>query len=115
MPCARRIPASGRITRGITRNKLITQTMAFVEKQWPAWRQYKTRNIAEAEEDLNSQLCKFLSDRARDDFPMAVFHHEERQGRRRKSDLSANPSSKAIEATIYESIYEPFLVMEGKR
>ena len=110
-----RIPASGKITKGIKPNTLVNQTMAFVEKQLPAWRDDKTRKFAEAEEELNGQLCKFLNDRASDDFPMAKFHHEERQGNRRRVDFSANPSSKAIKASIYESIYEPFLVMEGKR
>jgi hypothetical protein len=110
-----RIPASGRITRGITPNRLITQTIAFVEKQLPAWRDDRTRKSAQAEEELNGQLCKFLADRARDGFPMTVFHHEERQGRHRRADFSANPSSKAIAAAVYDSIYEPFLVMEGKR
>lgn len=109
------IPAIGKITRGITPNKLITQTIAFVEKQLPAWRDDEARKNADVEEELNGQLCKFLIDRARDDFPMTIFHHEERQGSRRRSDFSASPSSKAIEAAIYESIYEPYLVMEGKR
>lgn len=89
--------------------------MAFVERLLPAWRDDTTRKYVEAEEALNGQLCKFLNDRARDEFPMAVFHHEERQGTKRRVDLSANPSSNAIKAAIYESIYEPFLVMEGKR
>ena len=73
------------------------------------------RAAAEAEDDLNGQLCKYLSDRARSGFPMACFHHEERQTGRRRVDLSVLPSSKAIEAAIYESIYDPFLVIEGKR
>ena len=30
-------------------------------------------------------------------------------------DMSATPSLKAIRANLYESIYEPFLVIEGKR
>jgi hypothetical protein len=89
--------------------------MAFVEKQLPTWRDDTSRKPAEAEEELNGQLCKFLNDRARETFPMAVFHHEERQVRRRRVDLSAGPSSKAIEAAVYESIYQPYLVMEGKR
>jgi hypothetical protein len=81
----------------------------------PAWRDDTTRQYAEAEEELNGQLCKYLDDRARDEFPMAVVHHEERQGNQRRVDMSANPSLKAIKAAIYDSIYDPFLVMEGTR
>ena len=107
--------SSGKLTREPTPNALVNQTMVFVEKELPSWRDDKTRKYAEAEEALNAQLCKYLNDRGRDHFPMAVFHHEERQGTKRRVDLSANPSSKAIKAAVYESIYEPFLVMEGKR
>lgn len=108
-------PSSGRVSKGIAPNTLVNQTIAFVERQLPAWRDDRTRKYAEAEEALNGQLCKFLNDRARDEFPMAIFHHEERQGTKRRVDFSANPSSKAIKAAAYESLYDPFLVMEGKR
>jgi hypothetical protein len=89
--------------------------MAFVERQLPAWRDDKSRQYVESEEDLNAQLCKYLNDCARDGFPMAMFHHEEKQGARRRVDLSALPTGKAIRAAIYASIYDPFLVLEGKR
>jgi hypothetical protein len=109
------IPASGRITNGIKPNTLVEKTIKFVEDQLPQWRDDKTRSAVESEEDLNGQVCKFLNDRARDNFPMANFHHEEKQGKRRRVDLSVVPSSKAIEAALYGSIYIPFLVIEGKR
>ena len=109
------VPASGRITRGISPNTFVNETIKFVENQLHMWRDDQGRPNVEAEEDLNGQLCKFLNDRAREGFPMALFHHEERQGKRRRIDLSVLPSSKAIEAAIYDSIYEPFLVIEGKR
>lgn len=109
------MPAIGRITRGIAPGTLVSETVAFVENHLPEWRDDKTRGFAEAEEDLNGQLCKFLNNRARDDFPMAFFHHEERQGDRRRVDMSALPTSQAINAKMYEHIYDPFLVMEGKR
>ena len=108
-------PPSGKITRGIKPNTFVDKTTKFVERQLPKWRDDKTRPVVEAEEGLNGQLCKFLNDRARDEFPMAYFHHEEKQGKRRRVDLSALPSTKAIEAAMYESIDVPFLVMEGKR
>jgi hypothetical protein len=108
-------PISGKITHGIEPGTLLRQTMGFVEESLPAWRDDATREFVEAEEELNGQLCKFLNHRAREEFPMAYFHHEERQGGRRRADLSALPTSKAIEAEGYESIYEPILLIEGKR
>ena len=108
-------PASGTLTKGIKPNTFIEKTMKFVEQQLPKWRDDGTRPVVESEEDMNGQLCKFLNDRARDNFPMANFHHEERQGKRRRVDLSVVPSTKAIEAALYDSIYVPFLVIEGKR
>ena len=108
-------PSSGRITSGITPNTFVEKTLKFIEDQLPEWRDDKTRPVVEAEEDLNGQLCKYLNDRARENFPMAYFHHEEKQGKRRRVDMSVLPSTKAIEAALYDSIYVPFLVIEGKR
>jgi hypothetical protein len=108
--------AGGRITRGIIPNTLVEHTIEFVATQLPLWRDDETRTLVEAEELLNSQLCKFLEARARSQFPMALFHHEEHQGKRRRVDISAAPTLEAIEAAIYlKSIYDPFLVFEGKR
>ncbi len=92
------------------------RTIEFVAAQLPFWCDDDTRPLVEAEELLNSQLCKFLEARARSQFPMAFFHHEEHQGKRRRVDISAAPPPEAIEAAIYhKSMYDPFLVFEGKR
>ncbi|HUY34108.1 MAG TPA: hypothetical protein VMV69_15275 [Pirellulales bacterium] len=116
MARSRRRGADGKITRGIDRHALVERTIEFVATQLPLWRDDPKRASVEAEEQLNSQLCKFLAARARCQFPMASFHHEERQGKRRRVDMSAGPTLDAIEAASYlESIYVPFLVMEGKR
>lgn len=109
------IPAGGRISSGIEPNAFVKKTAKFVEGELSKWRDDNTRPAVEAEEELNGQLCKFLNDSARDNFPMACFHHEEKQGKRRRVDMSVLPSTKAIEATLYDSIYIPFLVIEGKR
>lgn len=109
------VASGGVISRGIARNTFIEKTITFVEGQLPKWRDDETRVSLESEEELNGQLCKFLNDRARHEFPMAMFHHEEKQGKRRRVDLSVVPSSKAIQAALYDSIYVPFLVIEGKR
>ena len=108
-------PMSGRITRGLKPRAFLEKTIDFIGSRLPEWRDDATRPGATAEEELNGQLCKFLNDRARVAFPMAVFHHEEKQGSRRRVDISASPSTKAIEAALYESIYVPYLVIEGKR
>jgi len=107
---------AGEITREVDRHTLVERLIDFIEKQLPYWRVNPGRPSAEAEEQLNSQLCKFLNAHASLNFPMASFHHEERQGTRRSVDISAGPTLRAIAAMTYlESIYEPFLVLEGKR
>ncbi len=109
-------PVGGVISKGIDANAFAWRTIEFVEAQLPLWRDDPNRPNATAEEELNGQLCKFLNDRARDHFPMAFFHHEEKQGARRRVDMSVLPSSGALAAVQYSgTIYEPFLVMEGKR
>jgi hypothetical protein len=51
----------------------------------------------------------------RENFSMAYFHHEERQTGRRRVDLSAlPPDPTVIEGRSY-NIFQPFLVLEGKR
>jgi hypothetical protein len=106
----------GQITTGITPNSLVGQTILFVEERLPMWRDDSTRPYVEGEEDLNAQLCKYLNAQARHNFPMAYFHHEEKQGARRRVDLSALPTPDAVQAIVYfDSIYNPFLVLEGKR
>jgi hypothetical protein len=115
---APKTPANGKITRGITPHILLEKTIAFVEQQLPKWRDDKTRELADAEEVLNGQLCKFLNDRARMKFPMAFFHHEEKQAPGRRVDISALPTlevTKAMKAGLYQSIYDPIFVIEGKR
>lgn len=105
----------GRITRNLGGGTLVQKTVAFVLGRLPEWRDDPDRPEHRSEEDLNSDLCKFLEARARESFPMVCFHREERQTDRRRVDLAALPSkATAIEARRY-TIYEPFLVLEGKR
>lgn len=105
----------GQITYGITLKTIVLETIAFVREQLPAWRDDPNRQKEQSENKLNLQLCKFLNTRARNDFPMVRFDHEEYQTGRRSVDLSASlAESKVIEATTY-SIYDTILVLEGKR
>lgn len=103
---------AGRISRGLTRGTLVEHTISFVRGALAAWRDDPARPPQDAEEALNAQLCKFLNARARTAFPMVAFNHEERQTSRYRVDLSATP----LEAVVGGgSIYEPVLVLEGKR
>lgn len=106
---------SGRITRGIAPGTAVRRTLEFVFSQLSAWRDMPARPNAQAEEELNSQLCKFLNAVARaHDFSMAYFHHEERQTGQRRVDLSALSPQPLIEGRAYFDL-KPFLVLEGKR
>lgn len=104
--------ASGRISKGIERGTIVARTVDFVRRELASWRDDPTRPRENAEDALNAQLCKFLNARARGTFPMVAFNHQERQEPRRTIDISAT----LLEAFVGgSSIYEPVLVMEGKR
>lgn len=104
--------ATGRITRGIEPGRLVTRTIDFVRNALAVWRDDPERPHETAEDALNAQLCKFLNARARSTFPMVAFNHQERQKTRRTIDMSVTPLKAVLRDT---SIYEPILVVEGKR
>ena len=107
-------PSLGRITEGPT-DSLVSRTLEFVLSELPTWRDDPTRGFEEAEERLNAQLCKYLNVAASDRFPMVHFHHEEKQTGIRRVDISALPKYGVILGITFHSIYDPFLVLEGKR
>jgi hypothetical protein len=97
----------GEITSGIETNKLPLETIDFVRRQLPVWRDDPERPDEQSEPELNLQLCKFLEQQARNNFPMVQFTREELQGGHRSVDIST------IEKTY--SAYKPFMVLECKR
>ncbi len=106
----------GRITSGVSVDAAALKTLDFIAVHLAAWRDDPDRPSAQRERDLNSQLCKFLNVAARkSDFGMVHFHHEEPQGIRHSADFSANPSDEGLIEGRQYTIYEPILVMEGKR
>ncbi len=106
----------GRITSGIEReNALAIRTIDFVSQQLPAWRDDPDRHQEEAEDRLNLQLCKFLDSRARNEFPMVRFDHEEYQTGRHRVDLSASPVESTTIGVKLHTVYDPILVFECKR
>lgn len=107
--------SSGQITSGIVQKTLSHKTINFVCSQLPAWRDDPERRSEDSEDKLNLQLCKFLDCRARNEFPMVRFDHEEYQFRDRRVDLSASPVQAIIlDAKLYTK-YDPILVLECKR
>ncbi len=108
------ISSQGRITEGpIT--SLVERTLEFVYSELAIWRDDPDRSPEDAEERLNAQLCKYLNVAASNRFPMVFFHHEEKQTGSRRVDISALPRAGTILSLTYHSIYDPFLVFEGKR
>ena len=107
----------GQLTSGIDRitSTLVLRTITFVRQQLPAWRDDPDRPDEQSENKLNLQLCKFLDLRARNDFPMVRFDHEEYQSGRRSVDLSASPVDTTIIGARLYTIYDPILVLECKR
>ncbi len=106
---------AGKLTSGIEPGLLRLQTISFVYGQLANWRDDPERPYEEAEEKLNLQLCKFLGVRANNDFPMVQFNHEEPQAGRRRVDLSASAMETVVIGATTHTIYDPFLVLEGKR
>ena len=105
----------GRITRGIERGTLVLRTVGFVQGQLAAWRDDPSRPNEQSEDRLNLQLCKFLDARARSQFPMVCFHHEEYEAGHRSVDLSASPVKAILIGARPHTVYTPFLVLECKR
>ena len=104
-----------KITSGIALNTLVNETLEFFRHHLPGWRDDPERPEENSEEKLNSSLCDYLNYRARHDYPMAVFHHEEFQTGRRRIDLSAKSESVILAETRNFTKYDPYLVIEGKR
>lgn len=101
--------AMGAVTSGIPPGTLVDRIVEFVRGALADWRDDSKRPPVDTEVPLNAQLCKFLNARARDAFPMVAFNHEEPQGARHSTDLSVTHATPAAD------IYEPILVIEGKR
>lgn len=107
--------STGEITSGIKSRTFQLTIINFVYQQLPIWRDDTNRPDEQSEDKLNLQLCKFLDSCARKDFPMVRFNHEEYQTDQRRVDLSASPvKSMRFGAKLY-TIYDPILVLEGKR
>jgi hypothetical protein len=105
----------GEITTGISPNTLALRTIAFVRHQLSAWRDDPDRRDEKSEDKLNLQLCKFLDSQARNSFQMVRFDHEEYQADQRRVDLSASPAKRLYLEAKPHTIYDPVLVLEGKR
>jgi hypothetical protein len=112
---AERSIGQGTLTSGVGFGVLVEKTVGFIQDQLLHWRDDPARLRADSEERLNAQLCKFLNACARGVFPMVCFHHEERQAGRRRTDLSALPAETIWAGTRAYTVYDPLLVIEGKR
>lgn len=105
----------GGITSGIQKDTLVSKTIAYIWRQLPTWRDDPDRIDEQSENQLNLQLVKFLDAHARNEFPMVRFDHQEYQCGRRSVDISASPIEPiTIDARLH-TIYNPILVIEGKR
>lgn len=107
--------SQGRLTHGPEVNAQVKKTLAFVQNELPQWRDRPKRRTEIAEESLNAQLCKHLNSRARKNFQMVMFHHEEKQAKGRRVDISAGLTEDGFVGATYHTIDDPFLVFEGKR
>lgn len=106
---------TGKITSGLAPGILVSKTIDFVQEQLPFWRDDPSRPNERSENKLNLHLCKFLDVKARNEFPLIRFDHEEYQSPSRSVDISASPITEiTIGASLY-TIYDPVIVFECKR
>lgn len=106
---------NGKIAYG-PENIFALQTIDFVQKQLPKWRDDPNRPKATAENKLNEQLHDFLNTKkCQDEFPMARFCHEASQTGRSRVDLAAKPTQNTIIEARHFTVYDAFLVFECKR
>jgi hypothetical protein len=105
----------GRITSGIKLKTFQLKIINFVFEQLPNWRDDHDRPDGDSEPVLNPQLSIFLDCKARNDFSMIHFCHEEPQLPNRSVDVAVKPIEKmTIEAQRYTA-YTPIIVFECKR
>jgi hypothetical protein len=109
--------AVGRLSSGPSaEDGLVPQTLAFIRRQLPAWRDDPKRPKRNSEKSLNSSLCDYLDHRSRTELPMARFKHESPQSGTRTVDIGIHGTQEATLIGVRPySIYEPFLVIEAKR
>jgi hypothetical protein len=94
---------------------LIPRTLAFIQEQLPAWRDYPHRPKSTSENALNPSLCAFLERKARLHQPMFLFFHQEPQSARRSADISVRGTQdETVIGTRVFNAEDPYLVIEGK-
>ena len=108
--------AVGRLSIGPSEGDgLVSQTLEFVRRQLPRWRDDPKRPHGDAEKSLNSSLVDFLDSRSRSLLPMARFKHESPQSARRTVDIGVHVLEDSLIGVRTYAIYEPFYVIEAKR
>ncbi|MBW8000607.1 MAG: hypothetical protein FVQ80_01120 [Planctomycetes bacterium] len=107
--------STGKITSGIKSRTFQLAIINFIYQQLPIWRDDSDRPDEQSEDKLNLQLCKFIDSCAREYFPMVRFDHEEYQTGQRRVDISASPAKSTHFGAKLYTIYDPILVLEGKR
>ncbi len=94
----------------------VSRSLEFVRILLPVWRDDPKRPQNSAEKSLNSSLCDFLDTRARNTCPMVRFKHEALQAVSQTVDIGIHGTEEVTHIGIHGyTIYEPFMVMEGKR
>jgi len=106
---------AGKITSGLALGTLASKTIDFVQEQLPLWRDDPNRPDEQSENKLNLHLCKFLDVKARNEFPLIRFDHEEYQFGLRSVDISASPITEVIIGASLYTIYDPVIIFECKR
>ena len=82
-----RIASHGRPPARV-RKEFIVGIIDFVFSHLALWRDELSRQKTEGEEELNAQLCRYLTEFANKEERLFTFFHEARQGQRRRVDIA---------------------------
>jgi len=86
----------GALEEGVlAKETTIKAIVDFIIKSLPLWANDPKRPQESSENKLNPSLCDFLDVKARVNFPLIRFQHEQPQTGRRQVDLSVMPSEES--------------------
>ena len=109
-----RIASHGRPPARV-RKEFIEGIIDFVFSHLALWRDELSRQKTEGEEELNAQLCRYLTEFANKEERLFTFFHEARQGQRRRVDI-ATFELPSFEGRLYTNDRnENLTVFEAKR
>ncbi len=109
------LTSMGKISQNIEKNTVQLKIICWIYEKLPRWRDKYTGLTKENEPTLNSDLCKFLTRRARNENEMFFFHHENPEKTKGRNDFAANDINEPELQSKSFTDDKTLLVIECKR